>query len=246
MLSAGAVTSSPEADTRGLPLPLTGRTTLFAILGDPIAQVGSPALLNAAFRRRGWTAVLVPMHVTAGDLPMTLQGLRGIRNLRGLVLTTPHKSAALKFVDSIGPEARLVGSVNAVRCSKDGEWHGENFDGLGCVRGLEKAGQIISGRHVLLLGTGGAGSAVAAAVARKAPASLRVYDIDQERAVRACAMLRNAFPQIDIAEARPNRAAPSLSSIARRLAWRARPASRLIRKGSLPPWWWPISSSSRR
>ena len=96
MPSADAVTHNPEVDLPGLPLPLTGRTSIFAILGDPIAQAGSPALFNTAFRRRGWPAVLVPMQVKATDLATTLQGLRGIGNLRGLVLTTPHKVAAVR------------------------------------------------------------------------------------------------------------------------------------------------------
>ena len=84
----------------------------------------------------------------ADDLSSTLNGLRGIRNLRGLVLTTPHKKAALEFVDSLGAEAQLIGSINAIRCGRDGLWHGENFDGLGCVRGLEMAGHPVSGRRV--------------------------------------------------------------------------------------------------
>jgi shikimate dehydrogenase len=204
MLSAGAVTNSREPEIAGLPLPLTGRTALFAILGDPIAQVGSPALLNAAFRRRGWPAVLVPMHVAANDLPLAMQGLRGIQNLRGLVLTTPHKVAAMKFADDIGADARLIGSINAIRCGRDGVWHGENFDGIGCVRGLELAGHGIAGRKVLLVGTGGAGSAVAAAIARKAPASLRLHDVDRARAHHACATLRDAFAGTDISLGSPD------------------------------------------
>jgi shikimate dehydrogenase len=204
MRSAAAVTASPEAEVPGLPLPLTGRTSLFAILGDPISQVGSPALLNAAFRRRGWPAVLVPMHVSADDFRTVLPGLRGIRNLRGLVLTTPHKVAALSYVDRIGAEARLAGSINAIRCGHDGVWQGENFDGLGCVHGLERAGHRIAGRKVLLVGTGGAGAAVAAAIARKGPASLRLNDADWGRATRACAALREAFSGIDIALGEPD------------------------------------------
>jgi shikimate dehydrogenase len=185
-------------------LPLTGRTSLFAILGDPIAQVGSPALFNAAFRRRGWAAVLVPMHVAAGNFSAALMGLRGVMNLRGLILTTPHKTAALAFVESIGEEAQLVGSINAIRCGRDGAWHGENFDGLGFVRGLERAGQAISGRGVLLVGSGGAGAAVAAAVARKAPAFLRLHDVDVARAERVCAALRGAFPAVPLSVGPPN------------------------------------------
>ena len=198
MPSADAVTQSPEVDLPGLPLPLTGRTSLLAILGDPIVQAGSPALFNTAFRRRGWPAVLVPMQVTATDLATTLQGLRGIGNLRGLVLTTPHKVAATNLVDSLGVEARLVGSINAIRCGPDGHWHGENFDGLGCLRGLQVAGHSVAARRVLVVGTGGAGAAVAAAVAREGPAMLHLHDVDAVRAENVCAVLRAKFGMVII------------------------------------------------
>lgn len=187
-----------DAPDLGLPLPLSGRTALHAILGDPIEQAGSPGLFNAAFRARGWPAVLVPMHVMADDLAVVLAGLRRIGNLRGLVLTTPHKTAALGLVDSIGPEARLVGSVNAIRCGRDGLWHGENFDGLGCVTAIRAAGCSLPGRKVLVVGTGGAGRAVAAAVARGGPGALRLNDIDGVRAAAIRAELAAAFPGVAI------------------------------------------------
>ena len=115
MRSGGAVSNNPDDSPAGLPLPLSGRTSIYGILGDPIAQAGSPILFNSAFRQRSWQAVLVPLHVAASALADTLRGLRGVRNLRGLVLTTPHKAAALPFVDRIGSEAQLVRSINAIR-----------------------------------------------------------------------------------------------------------------------------------
>ena len=204
MSSAGAVSHNHDSDLHGLPLPLTGRTSLFAIVGDPIAQVGSPALFNTAFRHKSWPAVLVPLHVGAADLAQTLRGLRSIRNLKGLVLTTPHKTASLELVDSIGLEARLVGSINAVRCGSDGHWHGENFDGIGCVRGLGKAGHAVAGGRVLIVGTGGAGRAVAATIARQGPAQLILHDLDQALASSVCGVLQAAFAEVEVRSAAPD------------------------------------------
>jgi shikimate dehydrogenase len=204
MRSGGAVSSSPDGQPQGLPLPLTGRTSVYAILGDPIAQAGSPILFNTAFRQRGWTAAMVPFHVTAEAFPETLQGLRGVRNLRGLILTTPHKTAALSMVDSIGPEARLVRSINAIRCREDGKWLGENFDGLGCVRGLLSAGHVLTDRRILLVGTGGAGRALAAAVARENPKELCLYDIDTKALTQIATDLRNAFPELRLSTHDPD------------------------------------------
>jgi len=204
MRSGVAVSNLPDRDPPGLPLPLTGRTSLFAILGDPIDQVGSPTLINTAFRRRGWPAVLVPLHVKAPDLAVALKGLRSMANLRGVMLTAPHKTRGLGFVDSIGPEARLVRSINAIHCGKDGRWHGENFDGLGCLQGLRTAGHEVEQKRVLVIGTGGAGRAVAAAVARAKPAELCLYDVDQERAGAVRQDLSAAFPDVSVTVGPPD------------------------------------------
>lgn len=186
-------------DLPGLPLPLSGRSQLFAILGDPILQVGSPGLFNQAFRRRGLEAVLVPAHVSPGDLAQAVQGLRQIRNLGGLVVTVPHKIAIMDLLDEIGPAARKIGAVNAIRRLADGRLLGENFDGAGCVRALQGNGQTPAGRRVFQLGAGGAGRAVAHAIADAGPASLRIADLDPARGQELVDSLRLAHPGLDVA-----------------------------------------------
>ncbi|HEX8663474.1 MAG TPA: shikimate dehydrogenase [Beijerinckiaceae bacterium] len=177
----------------GLPLPLSGATRLYAILGDPVAQVGSPAVFNAAFRLLGAPAVLVPVHVTAERLPALVEGLRAIRNLDGFIMTVPHKIAIVGFLDRVEANGRRVGAVNAIRIERDGEkavWVGDNFDGVGCVRGLEKAGHALAGRSVLLVGAGGAGSAVTHALADAGVSRMRVVDTDEGRRERLVESLR--------------------------------------------------------
>ncbi len=190
-------------DLPGLPLPLSGRTRLFAILGDPIHQVGSPGLFNQAFRRRGLEAVLVPAHVTSGDLAASVAGLRLIRNLDGLVVTVPHKIAIMDLLDEIGPAARKIGAVNAIRRMEDGRLVGENFDGEGCVRALKSNGQSIVRRRVFQLGAGGAGRAVAHALADEGPASLRIADLDAARANELVESILRAHPAMDVAISAP-------------------------------------------
>jgi shikimate dehydrogenase len=178
----------------GLPLPLSGATRLYAIVGDPVAQVGSPAVFNAAFRRLGAAAVLVPVQVTAERLHDLVQGLRAIRNLDGIIATVPHKIAISGFLDRIEQNGHRVGAVNAIRVERNGErdglWIGDNFDGAGCVRGLAKAGHKLPGKSALIVGAGGAGSAVAHALADAGIARLRVVDPDEGRRERLAESLR--------------------------------------------------------
>jgi len=178
----------------GLPLPLSGETRLYAIIGDPVAQVGSPGAFNAAFRRLGAKAVLFPVHVAAEDLPDLLIGFRAIRNLDGIVVTVPHKLAVLDFLDAVEPNGEKVGAVNAIRTEPDGRWVGGNFDGVGCVNGLLAAGHALAGKSALVVGAGGAGRAVAHALADAGVSRIRVVDVDAARRERLADGLRTHHP----------------------------------------------------
>lgn len=188
----------------GLPLPLSGRTELYAIIGDPIAQAGSPAAFNSAFRQSGRQAVLVPAHVSASGLASFITGLRQVQNLRGLIITKPHKIAILPFVDRLEPHSSTAGAVNAISCGPDGIWVGDNFDGQGCMTGLREAGHDLRGRRVLLLGTGGAGRAVAFAMAQSGISAMRLFDVDEAGAERCAAELRTAVPGVTMETGQPD------------------------------------------
>lgn len=181
-----------ECSGAGLPLPLSGRTDLFAIVGDPIAQAGSPTVFNTEFRRLGRHAVLVPMQVSTQDFPSFMGGARAIRNLRGIIVTTPHKTAAMQHVDALGPQAHKTRSVNVIRCQPDGSWFGENFDGMGFLSGLGNAARELTGKHVLIVGLGGAGRAIALAVAGMNVERIRLHDVKHQEAARVCGDLRKA------------------------------------------------------
>lgn len=183
-------------DLPGLPLPLSGETRLFAIIGDPIAQVGSPGLFNPAFRRRGAKAVLVPIHVVPEDLASVLSAFRHLRNLDGIVVTVPHKIAVLELLDEVLPSGRRIGAVNAIRKTNDGRLIGDNFDGKGCVRALADSGRSVAGKSILIVGAGGAGRAVAHAIADERPARMRLFDVDAERLSQLVASVRDAHPDL--------------------------------------------------
>lgn len=188
----------------GLPLPLTGRTRVFAIIGDPIAQAGSPALFNAEFRRRGVSCVLVPLLVRPDDLELAFSFLWKVGNFDGLVLTVPHKIAALRFVDELRPEARRMGAINAVRRLPDGRLIGGNFDGAGFIGGLRAHGHDVAGRRVLVVGCGGAGAAVASGIAAAGAEVLRLYDLDPTRARALAARILATHPGLDVSAVPPD------------------------------------------
>ncbi|WP_329491271.1 shikimate dehydrogenase [Kitasatospora sp. NBC_01246] len=183
--------------------PIGGATRLYAVLGDPVAQVQSPGLLNPLFARLGIDAVLVPVHARPGDLATVVRGLQHIGNLDGLFVTVPHKAAAAGLADRRSRTVEITGTANVLRREPDGGWLAENFDGSGFVAGLARAGHDVRGRRVALAGAGGAGSAIAAAVLGAGAERLAVTDPDGPRLAALVARLAEHWPGRVRASAEP-------------------------------------------
>jgi shikimate dehydrogenase len=159
----------------------SGATRVIFIAGDPIAQVKSPFGVTEALRARGADAIVVPAHVRPEDLRDFLALTQKMPNCDGHCITVPHKFAALAACATLSPAARSIGAVNAMRRNPDGTWHGEMCDGEGYVAGLRKLGCEPQGQAALLVGAGGAGSAIAHALVDAGVARLSVYDADAAR-----------------------------------------------------------------
>ena len=161
---------------------VSGKTRVFGIVGHPIEQVRSPEIITAELVRRGHDAVLVPMHVLPEHFDEALPQILRLQNLGGLVFTIPFKARATALAHELGAQARTLGVINALGRTQDGRWRGDIFDGLGCVEAFRRRGLPLAGKRVMLIGAGGAGSAIAGAVAAERPASLSIYDADAARA----------------------------------------------------------------
>jgi shikimate dehydrogenase len=173
---------------------ISGRTRVFGIVGHPIEQVRSPQMVTAELTQRGQDAILIPIHILPDDFGSCLPQIMRIQNLDGLIFTIPFKQAACGVADEIGAQGRAVGAINALARRGDGRWIGDMFDGLGCVEAFRRRGFSFAGRRVCLIGAGGAGSAIAAAVAHERPASLRLFDLDATRVAALADVARQISP----------------------------------------------------
>jgi shikimate dehydrogenase len=162
--------------------PIAGTTRLYGLVGDPLTTAKSPQLFNRLFGEQSVDAVCVPFVVKADDLAAFVAGARTMRNLSGLLVTMPHKQRMLPFVDELHSTARQVGALNIIRCDDDGRWIGAMFDGVGCVLGMQWEGHDPAKKSVRLGGAGGAGRAIAFAVASAGARTLTISDIDKHRA----------------------------------------------------------------
>ncbi|HEY7944482.1 MAG: shikimate dehydrogenase family protein [Burkholderiales bacterium] len=182
---------------------VSGRTRLFGIVGHPIEQVRSPEMFTAEFRRRGRDAILVPLHVLPADFDALMPQFVRLDNLDGLIFTIPYKARACALADALGAQARVVGAINALGRRAGGGWRGDIFDGLGCVEAFRRRGMALAGKRVLLLGAGGAGSAIGVALGFEAPAALHVHDVDAARAGALAATIRRAHPAMAVTAGAP-------------------------------------------
>ena len=160
---------------------LNGATRLVPIIGDPIEQVKSPAGVTEALAAKGRNAICVPIHVAASDVDRFIDGASLARNIDGIIVTIPHKFAAFRHCATSTPRARLLGSVQILRRNADGTWHGDQLDGVGFVNGIKAAGCTPEGKRAMMVGAGGAGSAIALALLDAGVSELAIHDGDPTR-----------------------------------------------------------------
>jgi len=171
-----------------------GATRLFGIVGNPVTQVKTPQLMNALFEAGGIDAVCLPFDVPVNVFEPAVAGLQALGNVDGLVVTVPHKVRAMSMVDEVSDTARRVGAINVMRERPDGSWFGDMFDGTGLVLGLKRIGFEVRGKHVKQLGAGGAGAAVAHALAEAGAASIALADPQRELPEQLATRLNRFYP----------------------------------------------------
>ncbi len=182
---------------------VSGRSRLFGIVGHPIEQVRSPEMFTAEFVSRGHHGILLPLHVLPEDFETVVPALMRMPNLDGLIFTIPFKQRAVALAQHIGPNARIVGAINALTRGGQGQWNGEIFDGIGCVEGHRQRGISFAGKRVMLIGIGGAGSAIAVAIAHERPAAMRLFDLDTKRVDDLAQRITELDPSIEITVGAP-------------------------------------------
>jgi shikimate dehydrogenase len=176
----------------------SGNTHLFMLIADPVAHVRAAQFVNPILEQKGVDAFLIPVHVRAGDLSDVVPRLAKLGNVKGLIVTIPHKEAMVQLCSELGPNASMIRAVNAVRIGADGRLTGEMFDGEGLIAAA-RIGEIgYQGRRVLILGAGGAGRAVAFALAREGAGEISIHNRTTSRAEKLVADIKAALPRANV------------------------------------------------
>jgi len=177
---------------------ISGKTTLIAHLGYPTESFKAPMIYNPWFDEQGIDAVVMPMGVKAEDYPAVFASLFRLTNIRGALVTMPHKITTLSLADEVTPTAKIAGACNAVLKRADGKLVGDQFDGAGFVRGVQRKGHALEGTRVLVSGSGGVGSAIAASLAAAGVGELALFDVHADSAEALAGRLRTHYPALSV------------------------------------------------
>lgn len=170
------------------PLP-----SLFFCIGEPV--VGNPTqyMVEQAFSKMGLPYRYITCSVDKKELASAMWGLRSLKFSGGNV-TTPHKQLVLEFLDHLSEAAILSHAVNCITRQSDGTYSGDNTDGKGFLSSLERESGSVEGKKVVVLGAGGAASAIATELVLARAGEVTIVNRTAERAVSLVKRLDNVSP----------------------------------------------------
>lgn len=177
---------------------INGHTDIIAHIGFPTHAFKAPMIYNPWFEKAKVNAIVVPMGCQAPDYPSFLRSVFKLSNLRGALITMPHKVTTVGLLDEVLPTAAIAGACNAVRRLNDGRLQGEMFDGEGFVRGVLRKGLVLKGASALVVGSGGVGCAIAASLAAAGVTELALFDTHEAASTSLAQRLLQHYPHIRV------------------------------------------------
>ena len=177
---------------------INGHTKLYALIGSPVGHSGSPAMYNYSFGKLGIDAAYLAFDIPLEKVEDAVAALKTL-NVGGFNVTMPDKTAVARLVDRLSPAAKLVGACNTVVVEEDGSLTGHITDGTGFVRNLKEHGVEVSGKKTVLLGTGGAATAIAVQMALDGVDEIAIFNRKDEffaNGEKTVEKIRRAVPSI--------------------------------------------------
>ena len=155
---------------------ITGHTELIGLMAYPIRHSSSPAMHNEAFAYLGLDYAYLAFEVDNSTLEDAIKGLRALKMV-GSNVSMPNKTVVGQYLDKLSPAAELCGAVNTI-VNENGVLTGHITDGIGFVRNLKEHGVDVKGKKMVVLGAGGAATALTVQCALDGAASIAIFNPD--------------------------------------------------------------------
>lgn len=178
---------------------IKGSTKLLALFGSPVGHSGSPAMYNYSFRYHGLDYAYLAFDITQEQFPAAVDAVR-LFQMRGFNVTMPDKNIAATLVDTLSPAARIIGAVNTV-VNDDGHLTGYMTDGSGFVQNLKEHGVSAAGKKLVILGAGGAATAIQVECALQKAAAISIFNTPDpflDRAKETAEKLKKEVPDCEV------------------------------------------------
>ncbi len=178
---------------------ISGHTGLMALFGTPVGHSGSPAMYNFSFDHDGLDYAYLAFDVKVDDMEKVFEAIK-LFNMRGGNFTMPCKNIAAKLVDHLSPAAEIIGACN-VFVNDDGVLTGHITDGVGFVKNLELHGVSVADQRIVILGAGGAATAIQVQCALDGAKEIAIFNIADEfyaRAEETVAKLGEKCPEVKV------------------------------------------------
>lgn len=179
---------------------ISGKTKMYGLVGSPVGHSGSPAMYNYAFEQLKIDAVYLAFDVDVDHVPNAIDAIKTF-DMPGGNVTMPCKVEMSKYMDELSPAAQMVGAINTFQ-NKDGKLIGHITDGMGFVNNLKSNGVEVEGKHFVIIGTGGAATAIQVQVAIEGAASISIFNIKDEffaKGEETVEKVKAQYPDLDIA-----------------------------------------------
>ena len=178
---------------------IKGTTGLMMLIGSPVGHSGSPAMYNFSFQHHGLDYAYMAFDIKEDQVSAALDAMRLLK-MRGGNVTMPCKTEAAKHMDELSPAARIIGAVNTI-VNEDGKLVGHITDGVGFVRNLHEHGVDVAGKKLVILGAGGAATAVQVQCALEGAKAISIFNADDPFLARAhstAEKLKTEMPECDV------------------------------------------------
>lgn len=170
---------------------VTGKTQVFGLIGNPVAQSFSPFIHNSLAQALGIDMTYVTFPVARGSLKDAYRGMKAL-GIRGMNVTVPYKGDIMAELDGVDEAAAKIGAVNTLVYEGE-QVKGYNTDWIGLWRSLERRGVGLKGRRVLILGAGGSARATAVMAAKYGAVHITVANRTLEKAQAITRLIGNTY-----------------------------------------------------
>lgn len=156
-------------------------------------------MYNFCFRYHNLDYSYMAFDIKEDQVPAALDAMR-LFKMRGCNVTMPCKTAAAQNMDELSPAARIIGAVNTI-VNENGKLIGHMTDGIGFVENLRDHGVDVKGKKMVILGAGGAATAIQVQCALDGATSISIFNPDDpflDRAKGTAAKLKNEVPDCNV------------------------------------------------